>query len=698
MIDQYRHQQLRIGSASPQQISSWASKILPNGDRVGEVTKPYTFHYKSNKPEKDGLFCERIFGPIKSGICACGNYRGVIRDEKEDPKFCEQCGVEFVDSRIRRYQMGYIKLACPVTHVWYLKRLPSYIANLLDKPLKELEGLVYCDFSFARPTAKKPTFLRLRGSFESEIQSWKYSIPLFFTTQSFDTFRNREISTGAGVIKEQLADPDLRIIIDLSLVEWRELGEEGPEGNEWEDRKIGRRKDFLVRRMELAKHFIRTNVEPERMVLCLLPVLPPELRPIIQIDGGKLMSSDINELYRRVIYRNNTLTDLLTTSRSTPGELVMCQEKLVQEAVDTLLDNGIRGQPMKDGHNKVYKSFSDVIEGKEGRFRETLLGKRVDYSGRSVIVVGPSLSLHRCGLPREIAIELFQTFVIRSLIRRHVASNIGIAKKKIRAKEPIVWEILQEVMQGHPVLLNRAPTLHRLGIQAFQPILVYGRAICLHPLVRKGFNADFDGDQMAVHVPLSLEAQAEAHLLMFSHMNLFSPAIGDPISVPTQDMLIGLYVLTVGNRRGICANRYNIWNLGKYKNETEYNYEYITKEKELYFFSSYDVLGAYRQKRINLYSPLWLLWRLDRRVIASRGVPIEVQYESLGTYHEIYEHYLIVRSVKKEILCIYIRTTVGHISLYREIEEAVQGFCQAYSCTKPSNYAISAGIRVQAES
>nr|YP_010721680.1 RNA polymerase beta' subunit [Verbena bonariensis]WDS80661.1 RNA polymerase beta' subunit [Verbena bonariensis] len=680
MIDQYKHQQLRIGLVSPQQISAWATKILPNGEIVGEVTKPYTFHYKTNKPEKGGLFCERIFGPIKSGICACGNYR-VIGEEKEDPKFCEQCGVEFVDSRIRRYQMGYIKLACPVTHVWYLKRLPSYIANLLDKPLKELEGLVYCDFSFARPIRKKPTFFRLRGLFEYEIQSWSYSIPLFFTTQGFDTFRNREIATGAGAIREQLADLDLRIILENSLVEWKELGEEGPTGNEWEDRKVGRRKDFLVRRMELAKHFLRTNIEPEWMVLCLLPVLPPELRPIIQIDGGKLMSSDINELYRRVIYRNNTLTDLLTTSRSTPGELVMCQEKLVQEAVDTLLDNGIRGQPMRDGHNKVYKSFSDVIEGKEGRFRETLLGKRVDYSGRSVIVVGPSLSLHRCGLPREIAIELFQTFVIRGLIRQHLASNIGVAKSQIREKEPIVWEILQEVMQGHPVLLNRAPTLHKLGIQAFQPVLVEGRAICLHPLVCKGFNADFDGDQMAVHVPLSLEAQAEARLLMFSHMNLLSPAIGDPISVPTQDMLIGLYVLTSGNRRGICVNRYNPWNRRNYQNKRSDNNNYKNTKytKEPFFSNSYDAIGAYRQKRINLESPLWLRWRLDQRVIASRETPIEVHYESLGTYYEIYGHYLIVRSIKKEILFIYIRTTVGHISLYREIEEAIQGFSQACS-------------------
>nr|WNG72104.1 RNA polymerase beta' subunit [Mammillaria elongata] len=677
MINQYKHQQLRIGSVSPQQISAWATRILPNGEIVGEVTKPSTFHYKTNKPEKDGLFCERIFGPIKSGVCACGNYR-VIGDEKKDKQFCEKCGVEFVNSLVRRYQMGYIKLACPVTHVWYLKRLPSYIANFLDKPLKELEGLVYYDFSFARPIVKKPTFLRLRGLFEYENQSWINSIRLFFTIQVFDTFLNREISTGAGAIRELLADLDLRTIIDYSFAEWKELGEEGPTGNEWEDLKVGRRRDFLVRRMELAKHFIRTNIEPEWMVLCLLPVLPPELRPIIQIDGGKLMSSDINELYSRVIARNNILTDLLKPIKFTPKDLVRSQEKLLQEAVDTLLDNGIRGQPMRDDHNKVYKSISDVIEGKEGRFRQTLLGKRVDYSGRSVIVVGPSLSLHQCGLPREIAMELFQIFVIRDLIRQHLASSIGVAKTQIQEKEPVVWKILQEVMQGHPVLLNRAPTLHRLGILAFQPILVEGRVISLHPLVCKGFNADFDGDQMAVHLPLSLEAQAEARLLMFSHMNLLSPAIGDPISVPTQDMLIGLYVLTSGNRRGICANRYNPRNHKNYQNERidDNNYKYT---KEPFFCNSYDALGAYRQKRINLDSPLWLRWRLDQRVIASREAPIEVHYESLGTYHEIYGHYLIVRSVKKEILFIYIRTTVGHIYFYREIEEAIQGFYRACS-------------------
>jgi len=540
----------------------------------------------------------------------------------------------------------------------------------------------YPNLSFARPVVKKPTFLRLRGSFEYEIQSWKYSIPPFFATQGFDTFRTREISNGAGAIREQLVDLDLRIIMDSSLVEWKELGEEGSTDNEneWEDRKVGRRKNFLVRRMELAKHFIQTNIQPEWMVLCLLPVLPPELRPIIQIDGGKLMSSDINELYRRVIYRNNTLIDLLTISRSTPGEFVMSQENLVQEAVDTLLDNGLHGQPMRDGQNKVYKSFSDLIEGKEGRFRATLLGKRVDYSGRSVIVVGPSLSLHQCGLPREMAIKLFQTFLIRGLIRKHFASNMAVAKSKIREKEPIVWEILEEVMRGHPVLLNRAPTLHRLGIQAFQPILVEGRAICLHPLVCKGFNADFDGDQMAVHVPLSLEAQAEAHLLMFSDTNLLSPAMGDPISVPTQDMLIGLYVLTSGNRRGIGATRYNPFNCRNSKNEkmSKINSKYM-KKKEPFFCNSYDAIGAYRQKKINFDSPFWLRWPIDQRIMSSREVPIEVHYESFGTYYEIYEHYLVIRSIKKEIRCIYIRTTVGHISFYREIEEAIQGFSRVDS-------------------
>lgn len=471
----------------------------------------------------------------------------------------------------------------------------------------------------------------------------------------------------------------MQILIDSSLVEWNELAREQPTGNEWEDKEIKIRKNFLIRRIRLAYNFIKTNIEPERMVLCLLPVLPPELRPVVKIDERKLISSDINELYRKVITRNNILANLLNSNKFFDRDLIISQIRLLQKSVDILLDIGVHEEPNKDYYykNKKKKSISDIIGGKKGRFRETLLGKRVDYSGRSVIVVGPSLSLHQCGLPLEIVIKLFQIFLIRDLIRRHFVSNTAIAKKQILKweKETFLGEMLQKKIEGHPVLLNRAPTLHKLGILAFQPILVEGRAICLHPLVCKGFNADFDGDQMAVHLPLSLEAQTEARLLMFSHINLLSPAMGDPICVPTQDMLIGLYILTIGNRRGICANRYNPYYCRNYQNKRvdKNNYRY-NKKKEPYFCNSYDALGAYRQKRISLNSPLWLRWKLDQRVLGSSELPVEVQYESLGTFHEIYVHYLILGCGKDEIKSIYIRTTLGHISFYREIEEAIQGF------------------------
>ncbi|CAK9188991.1 unnamed protein product [Sphagnum troendelagicum] len=615
MIHQERHQHLRIELASPEQIRSWAERTLPNGEIVGRVTKPYTLHYKTHKPEKDGLFCERIFGPIKSGICACGKYQG-IENQKEYSRFCEQCGVEFIDSRVRRYQMGYIQLACPVTHVWYLKRLPSYIANLLAKPLKELESLVYCD----APVSNKPVLLKLRGLFKYEDQSWREIFPRFFSPRGFEAFRNREIATGGDAIKKQLTNLDLQIIMNCAYTEWIKLAEQESTGNEWEDRKIKRRKDLLVRRIKLAKQFLRTNIKPEWMVLSVLPVLPPELRPMIELNEGELITSDLNELYRRVIYRNNTLIDFLARSGSTPGGLVVCQTRLVQEAVDALIDNGIRGQPMRDSHNRPYKSFSDVIEGKEGRFRENLLGKRVDYSGRSVIVVGPSLPLHQCGLPREMAIELFQAFVIRGLIGRCLAPNLRAAKSMIQNKEPIVWKVLQEVMRGHPVLLNRAPTLHRLGIQAFQPILIGGRAIRLHPLVCVGFNADLDGDQMAVHIPLSLEAQAEARLLMLSHTNLLSPATGDPVSVPSQDMLLGLYILTIENHQGIYGNRENL---------PKYNYSYrsrVSSKKIPYFYGYDNVVGVRERKKISLHSPLWLRWGTNLRVITSRNQSAELLF------------------------------------------------------------------------
>lgn len=436
-------------------------------------------------------------------------------------------------------------------------------------------------------------------------------------------------------------------------------------GNNWEDQKIQRKKDLLVRRIKLTKQFIQTKIKPEWMVLSLLPVLPPELRPMIELGEGELITSDLNELYRRVIYRNNTLIDFSARSGSTPGGLVVCQTRLVQEAVDALIDNSIRGQPMKDSHNRPYKSFSDIIEGKEGRFRENLLGKRVDYSGRSVIIVGPSLPLHQCGLPREMAIELFQAFIIRGLIGRHLAPNLRAAKSMIQNKESIIWKILQEIMQGHPILLNRAPTLHRLGIQAFQPILIKGRAIRLHPLVCGGFNADFDGDQMAVHIPLSLEAQAEARLLMFSHTNLLSPATGDPVSVPSQDMLLGLYILTIESHKGIYGNKKHP---SKYKNKDFLN-------KIPYFCSYNDVIKAQKQKKIRLHSPLWLRWSTNLRIITSISCekPVEIQYNSSGIFSKIYEHYQFRKTKKEKLISVYLYTTVGRILFNQQIEEAIQG-------------------------
>nr|UPV71010.1 RNA polymerase beta' subunit [Cephalotaxus oliveri]UPV71092.1 RNA polymerase beta' subunit [Cephalotaxus oliveri] len=689
MREQDKHQQLRIGLVSPEQILSWSERILPNGERVGEVTTDLTLDYETYEPESDGLFCQKIFGPKKRGVCACVKSR-VIENEEEDHEsnFCSQCGVELVvDSRIRRYRMGYIKLACPVVHIWYFKRRPSYIADLLDKTRKELEDLVYCDVCITRSIANKPTSLRFQGSFKYEDQYWP-EIIAYYLSWDFGLFQEREIATGGKAIRDQLAGLDLQIILDRSYMEWKRLDElisilftgttkeavvfdeelkkMYDKLNEQELQKIRRRKDLLVRRMKLAKYFIQANIEPQWMVLSLLPVLPPDLRPMVQIDEIGLISSDLNELYQTVIRRNNLLIEFIEDRNDVFAipDLLTDQKRLVQEAVDALLDNSIGGQPMKDSHDRPYKSFSDFIQGKEGRFRENLLGKRVDYSGRSVIVVGPLLSLYQCGLPREIAIELFQAFLLRDIVERQIAPTLRAAKSLIQDRRPIIWNVLKQIMQRHPILLNRAPTLHRLGIQAFIPILIEERAIRLHPLVCTGFNADFDGDQMAVHVPLSTEAQVEARLLMFSHLNLISPTIGDPICVPTQDMLLGLYRSTLQKNQGIYENRYHPDNSKK---------KIVSPS-----FSSYDdALRAYEQKRIDLDSPLWLRWGrdIDIPIINSvnREVPIEVQYESFGTFYEIYEHFRIKKGRMGEIRNKYIRTTVGRTRFNREIEEAIKG-------------------------
>nr|YP_009679080.1 RNA polymerase beta [Teucrium mascatense]QDF64436.1 RNA polymerase beta [Teucrium mascatense] len=678
MIDRHKHQQLRIGLVSSQQISAWATKILPNGEIVGEVTKPSTFHYKTNKPEKDGLFCERIFGPIKSGICACGNYR-VIGDEKEDPKFCEQCGVEFVDSRIRRYQMGYIKLACPVTHVWYLKRLPSFIANLLDKPLKELEGLVYCDviFLLLGPKRKNPL------SYDYEVYSNMKSnlgntaSRIFLLPEASIHFAI-EKSLPVQVLFEN--NKPIKIYALFYIIRWengKNEGKRSPQGMNGKIEGFEEERIFWLDACNWLSIFFE-QIKNQNGWFCVyyqffLLSKDPSFRKMGVNKKAQILMNFIEELSIGTI-----LLPIYKQKVDMRQETKKCvRRNKYKKPWIHFLDNGIRGTTNEGWPKK----------GLTNRFPMKLKASKINFvrlslANGSIIQDVPSLSkvLHfhyidvDCRAKKQL--ELFQTFVIRGLLRQHLASNIGVAKSKIREKELIVWEILQEVMQGHPVLLNRAPTLHKFGIQAFQPILVEGHAICLHPLVCKGFNADFDGDQMAVHVPLSLEAQAEARLLMFSHMNLLSPAIGDPISVPTQDMLIGLYVLTIGNRRGICINRYNPWNPKNYQNKRSDNNKYT---KEPFFSNSYDAIGAYWQKRINLDSPLWLRWRLDQRVIASRETPIEVHYESLGNYYEIYGHYLIVRNIKKEFLFLYIRTTVGHISLYREIEEAIQGFSQVCS-------------------
>nr|WRK68002.1 RNA polymerase beta' subunit [Phylloglossum drummondii] len=667
-----KHQFFRIGLASPEQIRAWAERILPTGEIVGEVTQPDTFSFDDNRPEKDGIFSEKIFGPIQTGICACGKYKKQVEEEEreENIKFCKQCGVEFVESRVRRYRMGYIGLACAVTHVWYLRNIPSYIAIILSKPLQELENLAYCDHFFAGPVTNKPTLFELNPSsfkYDEEDEFWNIILPCFFYSFSHspesNEFIGREMAIGGDAIHKLLANLKLKDIKDSLLKEWKSFVNKKPTGDILEDLLIKRTKDFLVRRFKLIKFFIQTETNPEWMVLSVLPVLPPELRPMIRLNDGEIISSDINELYRRIIFRNNGLIDFMERKTFIPEGVIVRQKRLIQEAVDSLFDNSMCKEPMTDLNGRLLKSFSDIIQGKEGRFRENLLGKRVDYSARSVIVVGPSLPLHQCGLPREIAMELFQPFIIRDLIERNLVPSVRAAKLIIQNKLPLLWKILRDIMHRYPILLNRAPTLHRLGIQAFEPILADGRAIRLHPLVCAGFNADFDGDQMAVHLPLSLEAQAEASLLMLSQTNLLSPATGDPICVPSQDMLLGLYLLTIEVNGGIYGNGYN---------------PSPSFRKIPYFYSYDDVLRAKSQKLINLHSFLWLRWSVSDklRVLNSKDQeePIEIQYDPVGNSHQIYEHFQIRKDREEKKLGIYICTTAGRIIFDQQIEAALQGF------------------------
>ncbi|MBQ8382912.1 MAG: DNA-directed RNA polymerase subunit beta' [Clostridia bacterium] len=495
---------IEIGLASPEMIRSWS---------FGEVKKPETINYRTLKAERDGLFCERIFGPTKDWECACGKYKRV----RYKGKVCEKCGVEVTTKKVRRERMGHIELACPVSHIWYFRAIPSRMGTLLDISPRMLEKvLYYAEYIVIDPGDTPLSKYQLLS--ETEYRKYKETYE--------DDFR---VGMGAGAIKELLAElniPELSEKLKADLLT-----------------ASGQKKARLIKRLEVVEAFRKSGNKPEWMVLDVLPVIPPDIRSMVQLDGGRFASSDLNDLYRRVINRNNRLKRLMELR--SPEIIIRNERRMLQEAVDALIDNGRRGKPITGPSNRPFKSLSEMLRGKQGRFRQNLLGKRVDYSGRSVIVVGPELKIYQCGLPKEMALELFKPFVMKRLVETQKATNIKDAKKKVEKVNADVWDALENVIKEHPVLLNRAPTLHRLSIQAFEPILVEGRAIKLHPLVCTAFNADFDGDQMPVHVPLSAEAQAEARFLMLSANNLLKPADGKAVAVPSQDMVLGSYYLTI---------------------------------------------------------------------------------------------------------------------------------------------------------
>jgi DNA-directed RNA polymerase subunit beta' len=546
---------IRIGIASPDRIMKWS---------FGEVTKPETINYRTLKPERDGLFCERIFGPSKDWECYCGKYKRV----RHKGIICERCGVEVTDSKVRRHRMGHIKLAAPVTHIWFLKGIPSYMGLLLDITLRDLEQVIYFN-----------NYIIVDAG-ESDLKKTQ-----LMTEEEYDNYMTEhpdcglKVSIGAEAIQTLLSEIDMKALMDEIKQELETVGSS-----------IQKRAK-LIKKLRLVESLIASNTDPIWMVMTTLPVTPPDLRPMVQLDGGRFATSDLNDLYRRVINRNNRLLRLL--EMGAPEIIVRNEKRMLQEAVDALIDNGRRGRTVIGPNNRPLKSLSNIIEGKQGRFRQNLLGKRVDYSGRSVIVVGPRLKLHQCGLPKEMAVELFKPFVVNKLIERGIVQNIKSAKKKIERAENVVWDVLEEVIEGHPVMLNRAPTLHRLGIQAFEPVLVEGRAIQLHPLVCTAFNADFDGDQMAVHVPLSIEAQTECRMLMLATNNILSPATGRPVITPSQDMVLGLYYLTIDPTEDI--------------------------EIERHFLNFLDVISAYEVGVVKLHSKISVRDEKGEKIVTTAG-------------------------------------------------------------------------------
>lgn len=504
MLDVNNFDSMRIGLASPEKIREWS---------YGEVKKPETINYRTLKPERDGLFCERIFGPTRDWECHCGKYKRI----RYKGIVCDRCGVEVTRAKVRRERMGHIELAAPVSHIWYFKGIPSRMGLILDVSPRSLEKVLYFASYIVLDPGDTPLIKKQLLS-ENEYREYydKYG-------SSF------KVGMGAEAVKQLLEE------LDLDKMN-KELREELRTSS-------GQRKVRAIRRLEVVEAFRKSGNKPSWMILDVVPVIPPELRPMVQLDGGRFATSDLNDLYRRVINRNNRLKRLLDLGA--PDIIVRNEKRMLQEAVDALIDNGRRGRAVTGPGNRPLKSLSDMLKGKQGRFRQNLLGKRVDYSGRSVIVVGPELKLHQCGLPKEMALELFKPFVMKKLVNSGLAHNIKSAKRMVERIRPEVWDVLEEVIKEHPVLLNRAPTLHRLGIQAFEPVLTEGRALKLHPLACTAYNADFDGDQMAIHLPLSAEAQAEARILMLAANHILAPKDGGPIITPSQDMVLGSYYLTI---------------------------------------------------------------------------------------------------------------------------------------------------------
>ena len=689
---------IKIKLASPFRILQWSNRRLPNGQFVGEVQKSETINYRTFKPEMDGLFCERIFGPSKSLECACGKYKSV----RYEGLICERCGVELTESRVRRHRMGYINLIYPVTHVWYINSRPNFMALLLE--VEEYEKRLNTTYTLQSKRCKKKKKKKRRKKecrgiklttstiidlWDERIKRIKLaSLAYFIAEDEISLYglhwdlqkyrRSREFGNtgyplkpypkyqgegvfryitpkyllrttpnfliGVPLIKRELERLNLKSEIfrmrSFVLICTKVLNKEKPlyyqESSwfrKWEQQRIYKIREQSIKRIRILENLIGTGSSPAWMIITILPVIPPALRPMIQLEGGRFATSDLNELYRRIITRNNRLLKLLEIDA--PQLIIRNEKRLLQESVDTLIDNGKRGKIALSSNNRPLKSLSDIIKGKHGRFRQNLLGKRVDYSGRSVIVVGPSLKLNQCGLPYEMAIELFQPFIIKELINQGLASNMKIAKNFIQQNESIIDPVLEKVIKNHPIFINRAPTLHRLGIQAFEPILVQGRAIKLHPLVCSAFNADFDGDQMAIHIPLSLEAQAESYMLMLAPYNFLSPANGEPIITPSQDMVLGCYYLTLNNVKGLLGSNH-------------------------YFANLDDVILAYNQNKMEIHSSIWVRISEKNPVMGKLIKTLELPDKTVLEY---YENEQIRKTKEGEIIVQYLKMTTGRAIL-----------------------------------